>query len=106
MRLDTIKPFSEESREADRLMRAYAAAEKVDLYGLMRQSRKNANLFAVYDDSFCGCVCLFPFRSAMSAICLFRALCFMDQRHRDGLLVLLKERFPQYELFLDIKIYE
>lgn len=107
MALNPIVPHSEESHKANRLMQAYAAAEKVDLYSLMLQSRKNAYLLFIHEDNtFCGCVCLFPHRSALSAICLLNKLRFADRKHQDNLLAALKEKFPQYQIYLDIKIYE
>ena len=107
MDLDPIVPHSEESHEANHLMQAYAAAEKVDLYGLMLQSRKNAYLLSVHEDNtFCGCCCLFPYRSALSAICLLKKLHFADRKHQDNLLAALKEKFPRYQIYLDIKIYD
>lgn len=107
MNLNPIAPYSEEFHEANHLMRAYAATERVDLYGLMCQTRKNAYLFSIHeDDTLCGCVCLFPYQSALSAICLLKKLCFADQKHQDNLLAALKEKFPQHQIYLSINIYE
>lgn len=107
MDLNPIVPHSKESHEANHLMQAYAAAEKVDLYSLMLQSRKGTYLLSVHEDNtFCGCCCLFPYRSALSAICLLKKLHFADRKHQDNLLAALKEKFPQYQIYLDIKIYE